>query len=171
MLPGPCDEATAETLENTFQMTTGVVFLWTVGGTLHAPCDSAVCCAAACACCMPGNRCESLGFMRRAGGCFGVFAVVLLAATASFAVVMRVTLMFDDIEESFLGARLGNHVGKCEFPLACFVEFLLALFLCHPLFQTTLFTGVLGFLGCGKIRFLGGRPFEMKQVERQQAQH
>ena len=173
MLPGPRDEATAETLEKTLQITTGMVFLWTVGGTLHALYDSAVWYAAACACCLPGNRCESLGFMRRAGGYFIMFVVVLLAATASFAVVVRVTLMSDDddIEESFLDSRLGNHVGKYEFLLAYFVEFLLALFLYYPLFQTILFTGVLGFLGCGKIRFLGGRPFEMKQVERQQAQH
>ena len=97
-----------------------------------------------------------------------MFVVVLLAAAASFAVVMRVTLMTEedvDSEDSFLGYQL--HVGKYEFLLSYLVEFVLALFIYYPLFQFVLFSGMLGCLGCGRVRFLGGRPFEMRQLESQ----
>ena len=100
MLPGLVeDEGTAERLEDTLRITKGMLLLWTLGSGVHALYDSAVWYASACACCLPGNRCESLGFMRRVGGYFIMFVVVLVAAAASFAVVMRVTLMSDDDEE------------------------------------------------------------------------
>ena len=97
-----------------------------------------------------------------------MFVVVLLAAAASFAVVMRVLMTEEDIDEedAFFGLEQ-LHMGKYEFILSYFVEFVLALFIYYPLFQFALFSGMLDCLGCGQVRFLGGRPFEMRQLERQ----
>ena len=83
-----------------------------------------------------------------------MFVVVLLAAAASFAVVMRVLMTEEDVdsEDPFLGLEQ-LHMGKYEFILSYFVEFILALFIYYPLFQFVLFTGMLDCLGCGQVRF------------------
>ena len=173
-LPGPKDDATAEQLGNTLQVTKGMILLWTLGGSLHAVYDSTIWYASACACCLPGNRCERLGYLRNMGGYFTVFVVVLVTAVASFAVVLRATLMSNGGVGSGNLVEDATHVGEgvkdlgvFEFVVGYFVEFFLALFLYYPLFAYILFSGILGC--CGKVSMLGGRPYEMAQLEKRSA--
>ena len=180
ILPGTFkDEHTAETIGNTLKVTKGMLFLWTVGGASHAIYDSSIWYASACACCIAGNRCESLGFLRRMGSyCVG-FMVVLIAAVASFAVVLRATLLsHEEIDASILssaglvddaisvGDGIVDDLGVFEFVIGYFVEFALAIFVYYPLFGTIMFSGALNWLGCGRVSWLGGRPYEMRQLEK-----
>jgi len=148
------------------------VLLWTLGGSLHAIYDGAIWYASACACCLPGNPCERLGFMRRTSSYLVVFVVVLVTALASFAVVLRATLAsHEDIDASLLesaglvddaihvGEGLSKDLGVFEFVVGYFVEFILALFLYYPLFQTILFTGI---LDCCGLPVLAGRPYDIE---------
>ncbi|CAB9520278.1 expressed unknown protein [Seminavis robusta] len=183
-LPRP-KNAHTETLGNTLQITRGMVLLWTLGAALHAVFDNTIWRLSACGCCLPGNRCERFGFLRGMSGAFTIFVVVMVTAVATFAVVLRATLMSHDeiefsasnsgglvddaidVRESFREAA--QNIGALEFVMGYFVEFFLALFVYHPLFMTILFMGCLNFLGCGKLRVLGGRPFEMRQLEEEES--
>jgi hypothetical protein len=183
-LPSPTDDDfTSETLTNTLSVTKGMVLLWTVGAGLHAVFDATIWYLSACACCLPGNRCEQLGWMRRMGSAFTLFVVLLVTALASFAVVLRASLtdheeidfsqsnsagLLDDTIDVGEGFReAAENVGALEFVMGYFVEFVLALFVYSPLFMTLLFNGYLNCIGCGKIGKLGGRPFEMRVLEEQ----
>lgn len=162
-----------------FQITKGMMLLWTLGGSLHAIYDGTVWYASACICCIAGNRCESWGSLRRFGSYGIAFLVVLIVALASFAVVVRATLLshqddtamdMNEITVNGLVQEFHYDLGIYEFVLSYFVEFTLALFVYYPLFGTILFTGALNWVGCGKVRWLGGRPYEyeMEQQQRQQ---
>ena len=181
---GPKDIQTAEAIGNTLSVTKGMLLLWTVGGGFHAFYDCSVWYASACVCCIAGNRCESWGVMRWMGNyCIG-FIVVLIAAVASFAVVLRATLvsheeidasdmvsvgLVDDVVD--IGDGIVNDLGVYEFLVGYAVEFSLALFVYYPLFMTIMFTGALNWVGCGKISWLGGRPYEMEAIQRASARN
>mmetsp|Transcript_4110 Transcript_4110/g.8710 ORF Transcript_4110/g.8710 Transcript_4110/m.8710 type:complete len:213 (+) Transcript_4110:177-815(+) len=62
-------------------------------------------------------------------------------------------LDFDEIFDEF-------EVQDYSFIRGYALEFVVSLFVYYPLVETVLFSGV---LGCGRIPFLGGRPYAMKQ--------
>ena len=181
---GPKDIQTAEAIASTLSITKGMLLLWTVGGGLHAFYDCSVWYASACVCCIAGNRCESWGVMRWMGNyCIG-FMVVLIAAVASFAVVLRAALVsHEEIDASDMGSvglvddvvdigdGIVDDLGVYEFLVGYAVEFSLALFVYYPLFMTIMFTGALNWVGCGRIAWLGGRPYEMEAIQRKSARN
>jgi hypothetical protein len=161
---------------NHVSVTNHQVFLWTVGGAMHSIFDLSVWYISACACCHVGGSLECCGGLKWIGS-YLVFAVVLIsAAAASLAVVLRATLdandngvkledlksagIFDDM------IQLGDTKGAKDFQflLSWVIEVALALFLYNPIIGTILFTGV---CGCGGLLpFMGGRPREMEIAER-----
>jgi hypothetical protein len=157
------------------QITEGMVVLWTVGGGLHALFDNTIWYVTACVCCLPGRSLERLGKYRWCGSYFAVFAVVIITACASFAVVLRATLddNEEDVDLSSLGTaglnddniKLGQTQDRSayEFLIGYGVELVLALFVYYPLIGTILFSGV---VVCGKIPVLGGRPYEVTAEKR-----
>jgi len=178
---GPEDEQTAQVIGESLQVTTGMILLWTVGGSAHAIYDSVVWYAATCVCC---TRCKSLGCMQRMGRGLIALIVLLIAVVASFAVVLRATLLsHEEIDASALSSAglvddaihvgdfiaEGHGLGAFEFVTGYFVEFLLALFVYYPLFATLVFTGSLNWFGCHKVAWLGGRPYQVEQEARRNA--
>jgi hypothetical protein len=158
------------TNEQEIQITEGMVVLWTVGGGLHALFDNTIWYVTACVCCLPGRSLDCLGKYRWCGGYLVVFAVVVVAAFASFVVVLRATLDSNgqDVDLSDLGTaginddniKLGqtDEASAYEFMIGYAIELVLALIVYYPLVGTILFSGV---LVCGKIPILGGRPYEV----------
>eukprot|EP00522_Entomoneis_paludosa_P002887 CAMPEP_0172468636 /NCGR_PEP_ID=MMETSP1065-20121228/61726_1 /TAXON_ID=265537 /ORGANISM="Amphiprora paludosa, Strain CCMP125" /LENGTH=551 /DNA_ID=CAMNT_0013226063 /DNA_START=16 /DNA_END=1671 /DNA_ORIENTATION=+ len=159
------------------EITEGMIFLWTVGGTLHAFFDVTIWYLTACVCCLPGRSMESWAGLKRYGVILIAFTMVAIGAFTSFLVVLRATL--SDNEDADLNQALDGEDGEedinpltdwedkssFQFLISYLVEVLLALVVYYPIVGTVLFTGV---LGCGRIPVLGGRPYEVKQAERRQ---
>lgn len=156
-------------------ITEGMVFLWTVGGGLHALFDNTIWYITACVCCLPGQKLECLYKYKWCGTYLVIFSVVLVTAVASFVVVFRASLDEDqDLEIADLKSagifddqiELGRNIDKSErweFLMSYAVELGLALVVYHPLVATLFFSGV---LGCGRIPILGGRPYELARERR-----
>lgn len=161
---------------NQIQITEGVVMLWTLGGGLHAVFDNTVWYLSACVCCLPCHSEESLERFQKYGSTFMIFAVLCIGAVASFCVVLRASLE-DDYEEengntTIASAGLSDDQvdllgfsdkSSFDFLLSYAIELALALFIYFPIVGTILFSG---FLGCGKVPLLGGRPYEYAQEQR-----
>lgn len=170
------------TVANTDLAVTEVTFtyyqitLWTVGTSLHSLFDLSVWFIAACGCCQAGGSLECLGGRCSWMGSYIVlFAVVIVAATASFIVVLRATLEDQDLDVSALNATAGALNGDLQFTvkpeayrflISWGIELVLALFVYYFVLGTILFSGV---LGCGRLPFLGGRPRELYLEEKQEA--
>lgn len=152
------------------------VFLWTVGGAIHCIFDLSVWYISACACCHVGGTMESCGGLRWIGS-YVVFAVVLVsAAAASLAVLVRATLDANDndvkleelksagVYDDMIQFKDIKGASDFHFLLSWVIEVSLALFVYNPIIGTILFTGV---CGCGGLLpFMGGRPREMEMAQR-----
>ena len=167
---------------NEIQITEGMVMLWTLGGGLHAVFDNTVWYLSACVCCLPCHSEESLERFQKYGCTFMIFAVLAIGAVASFFVVLRASVedeeedgtTIDQVESAGLSDDQIDLFGfsdksSFDFLLSYAVELGLALFIYFPIVGTVLFSG---FLGCGKVPILGGRPYEYaqerKRIERKQ---
>lgn len=69
-----------------------------------------------------------------------------------------------DVNDQAQRIRL-YEASSYEFLLSYVSEFFLASFVYYPIVGTILFSG---YLGCGNIPILGGRPYEVKMEQRQQ---
>ena len=178
-----------------FTVTHGLAVLLTVGSGSNALFDRFVWTLSACACCRAGGRFESSSRVGCCGGCcqgFGrylaVFFVVSMVALASCVAVARASLEHDDDEGGGEGTRwpiyysgMNNATAKetladlldfDEFDMQDYsflkgysLEFAFSLFVYTPLFETLLFSGI---LGCYSVPLLGGRPYAMKQEAKKQ---
>lgn len=166
--------ATMEDEADVFEVTEGMLLLWTLGGGLHALYDNTVWYLTACVCCLPGQRLECLYRYKWCGTYFVVITVVACTAVASFVVVLRATLENDedsDLSEIESGGLVDDKIdlgdvddkSAWRFLVSYSIELALALFLYYPVVATVLFSG---FLGCGKVPVLGGRPYEVALEER-----
>ena len=151
---------------NEVSVSTGQIFLWTVGSGLHSMFDLTVWYISACICCQPGGQLECLSCCKVLGSYIVIFTTVIVVAVSSFIVVLRATI---DSEENVSLTDLNSgglvddeiHLGEVDsidsyqFVVSWLVEVTTSLFLWYPLFGTILFTGI---LGCYRLPFLGGRP-------------
>ena len=150
----------------------GMVFLWTVGGGLHAFFDNTIWYCTACVCCLPGQSLHHWQKYQKYSHYFIALTVVLITAVATGAVLMRAavdanseeTEEVDDVGDVDLReVELRSGIKAYDFLVTYAVELVLALVLYYPAVGFLLFSGV---LGCGTIPILGGRPYEVKQEER-----
>lgn len=160
---------------NTVSLTNYQAFLWTAGGATHSLFDLSIWYITACACCQAGGTFECLRGCRSLGSYLVMFAVVILAAAASFVVVLRATLESNSVveltnitsaglldDEIQLLDTVKNDSRSFRFLISWCVEFALALFAYNPILGTILFSGI---LGCFRLPFLGGRPREVRLEE------
>jgi hypothetical protein len=151
-------------------ITSGMMFLWTIGGGLHASYDIMIWHIMACACCPFSRKC------RISGSILVVAAIVLLLAMASFIVLVRASLEQEDnvyVMQLESGGLVDDqvdlkdiHKEDVSFLLNYVMEFALALLVYYPLGSVILFSGI---LGCGKLPILGGRPRDI-YLERMECQ-
>ena len=157
-----------------YEITEGMVLLWTVGGGLHALYDNTVWYLTACLCCLPGQKLSCLYRFRWCGTYFVVLSVVLCTAVATFVVVLRAAVEgnMDEVADSESGGLVDDSIDLAQgfdskdsyrFLISYGVELALALLVYFPLMATVLFSGI---LGCGRVPVLGGRPYEVSQEEK-----
>lgn len=167
----------------TYSVSRGLLTLLTVGSASHAVFDRFIWTLSACGICRAGGRFESHATNRN--GCcsdLGKYLVILLVlgvvVVATLVVVIRATVeegnggddlpVFHNMTINF-SEILQLH--KEEFNDWSFVkgyalEFVVSLFLYYPLFESVLFSGV---LGCSTLPVLGGRPREIAKERKAQS--
>jgi hypothetical protein len=151
-----------------FEVTNGLIALWTVGSALNALYDNLIWSVAACACCLEGGRYEHLLRYRKFLPLIVMFLVVGTAATATLVVLIVATVRSTDKNEQtakLLGISYDTRAHSYRFPLSYGLEVLFSLAIWYPLMGTLLFSGV---LGCGRMPIFGGRPYEMRALERKE---
>jgi hypothetical protein len=147
--------------EEEWYITSGMMMLWTVGGSVHASYDIMVWYIVACACCPFSKK------FRLYGSFLVVFAIVMLLAMTSLIVLVRASLQHEendnlDVMQLDSAGLVDDQVVLVDikkedvrFLLGYVTEFALALIVYYPLGSLVLFSGI---LGCGKLPILGGRP-------------
>jgi hypothetical protein len=150
--------------EEEWYITSGMVMLWTVGGSVHASYDIMIWYIVACACCPFSKK------FRLYGSFLVGFAIVLLLAMTSLIVLVRASLQHEendnlDLTQLDSAGLVDDQVVLVDikkedvrFLLGYVTEFALALIVYYPLGSLILFSGI---LGCGKLPILGGRPRDM----------
>lgn len=167
---------TVDSEMNEVTVSTGQIFLWTVGGALHSMFDLSVWYIGACACCQAGGPLECLSSCKMLGSYLVVFITVIVVAVSSFIVVLRATIdsngevTLTDLDSGGLSDDV-IVIGQVEsiesyhFLVTWLLEVAISLFLWYPLLGTILFTGI---LGCYRLPFLGGRPRDVLVEELEQ---
>lgn len=155
-------------------VTSGNLALWTIGAALHAFYDNVIWSCAACTCCNTEKTTqERMERYRSHGVLLVMFCALLVTAVATFAVALRAALD-DDVEteqiDSYGDVELWQVEGAddFEFVYAYLIELVLNYFVYYPMVGTLLFTGV---LTCGRYPTLGGRPYELRQLEKSDEEH
>jgi hypothetical protein len=148
--------------EDSWELTSGMLSLWTVGGGIHTAYNLFVWHIAACSCMREGGRMASSKFCHCPN--FGktflrMFTIVIVALTL-FVVCLKVIIANDDSADVEDVANLDNYKSGDDFGfvLAYFVGMVLSFFLWYFVGLLILFSGV---LGCYKLPVLGGRPREI----------
>ena len=172
----PNSMTTTTDSEDTFQITQGMLLLWTAGGLLHAIFDNTVWYVTACACCIHSKQHHRFKMC----GSYCVMVVVLfVTAMATLAVLLRSTIETEEQQQNdtssesqyaVAGLETNVTVSKIRFQeaesyrflLSYAMELMLALVIYNPIIGTVLFCGI---LGCGRLPILGGRPYEVWQEE------
>lgn len=156
-------------------VSTGQLFLWTVGAALNSMFDLSVWYISACVCCQPGGRLEFFSSCKILGNYIVIFITTIVVALSSFFVVLRASLDSDgqvvltDLHSGGLvddEIQIGQVQGieSYRFLLSWLIAVAMSLFVWYPILGTILFTGV---LGCYRMPFLGGRPRDILVEERE----
>jgi hypothetical protein len=164
--------------DDTFQITQGMLLLWTVGGLLHATFDNTIWYVTACACCIHSRQHHRF---KLCGSYCVMVIVVFVTAMATLAVLLRTTIETEEQQQqqgdtstesnfAVTGVATEETVTKIRFQeaesyrflLSYATELVLALVVYNPIIGTVLFCGI---LGCGRLPILGGRPYEVLQEE------
>jgi hypothetical protein len=143
-----------------FDITQGMVVLWTFGALLHAIFDNTVWYMTACVCCLSSSRVDTY---RKWGTYCIVVAVLLITAVATLALVVRTSAEVlsntpyhdDDVTNPDLSL---HEASMYKLLISYVIEFSISLFIYYPMIATILFSGI---LGCGSVPVLGGRPYEV----------
>lgn len=149
------------------QVTNGMIALWTVGAALNAFYDNLIWSVAACSCCLEGGRYEHLLRYRKFMPLIVMFLVVGTAAAASLIVLIVAAARSSDanaLKSKLLGIEYDSSAQSYRFLLSYGVEVLLSLAVWYPVVGALLFSGV---LGCGRMPLFGGRPYEMRVLEKE----
>lgn len=172
---------------SSISVTSGNIALWTVGALLHGFYDNCIWALAACSCLVQeGSRRrmqqERLQRYRSSGAFLVNIATIGVVALATFGCMLRAAITADEEgsteivsshelvhgELQKIEQNRGVDFQDYEFVVSYLVELLLNYLVYYPLVGTVLFSGVLNCCGRLNVQFpvLGGRPFELKQLER-----
>jgi hypothetical protein len=169
-------------------LTTGMLLLWTVGGTVHTMYNLAIWHIAACGCCRRGGCFESCACCPSLGKQLLRVLVVIIIGLAAMIVLLRVGIsnnherndaeaqddavadididadgsLHNILDDEWTTIEVAN-AQEFQFLLGYLVEMVLAFFIYYPIGGTILFSGI---LGCGRLPMLGGRPYEVAAEER-----
>lgn len=176
--PASDDDNNNYAANNKIAITQGMVLLWTVGALLHAIFDNTVWYMTACVCCLSSRKVSAY---RQWGTYTIVVSVLVIAVVATLAMLIRTTVEemqqqsgynnynADEPRVSSITNRpssLSLHEASVVQLLICYaIEFAIATLLYYPVIATILFSGI---LGCGNMPVLGGRPYEIKLLEKTQ---
>jgi hypothetical protein len=151
---------------NSISVTKYQVILWTIGSLLHCILDFLVRHLSANACCKLGVRCSStcdwmtnnlvLGFiisMAAMGSLFFFLRALFLEDRANPQLIQSAGFL-----DNFLSPDDASLRTLSRFLMSLAVELFLTWFAMYFLFVTVIFSGI---LGCCRIPFLGGRPYEI----------
>jgi uncharacterized membrane protein len=167
-------------------VTSGMIFLWTIGGTVHTAWDLLLWKLAACACCLPGGCMYSWNCNNMWGQHMMRALIFILLVLTALVVLLRVTIssleeenededevannqegVLSDLGDIAQGDRPENiqvqhDRQEFHFLIVWLMEALLAMLVYYPMAATVLFSGA---LGC--IPGLGGWPAEIAALEHQ----
>jgi hypothetical protein len=145
-----------------FDITHGMIILWTVGGTVHAIYDNTIWYISACVCCLSS---QNLDAYRKWGTYLIITVSLTVAAIATLALLLRTsaeaeaTITDDDV----LQIKFYDQYVY-EFLVSYAIVLVLSLFLYYPVVAFVFFSGV---LSCGfNVPVLGGRPYEVWLAEK-----
>lgn len=155
----------------TVSLTSGLIVLVTVGSGSHSMFDRFIWTLAACSCCRSGGVFESRGCLRDFGYYLVILLVTAVLALASCVVVIRASMEEGETTVPLFQNRTREDFADLldfdEFAMEDYsflrgyaLEFAVSLFVYYPLFETILFSGI---LGCCGVPILGGRPYAMKK--------
>jgi hypothetical protein len=148
--------------EDSWELTSGMLSLWTVGGGIHTAYNLFIWHIAACSCMREGGRMASTKFCHcpNCGKTFLRIFVIVIVALTLFVVCLKVIIANDDSADVEDVADLDNYTNVDDFGfiLAYLVGMTLSFFLWYFVGLLILFSGV---LGCYKLPVLGGRPREV----------
>lgn len=143
-----------------YDLTKGMIWLWTIGGLGHSIFDMTVWHIMACACCHPGGKWGNNSGSERYRDCASYLLVPVVLAMLGVAVWLVLwrasgSKNLSDVEEI--------NKNSLSFLAQYAVELALAWFVYFFLVGTILFSGI---FGCGgRLPILGGRPRDVKRVE------
>jgi len=148
-----------------WEVTHGMVALWTFGGLMHSVFDLTIWYVSACSCFLTGGMLQQFPRMRKSGSYFVLVLVPILVSLSTYILVLRTRLenhkkMREEDADAEIDWNQVNGVESLQILLGYSVELGLALFVYYPMLGTILFSGI---LGCGNLPFLGGRPREVHQ--------
>ena len=153
----------------------GVVFLVTVGSSLHSMFDFLLWYLMACFCFRPGGRCQGEGskvkvFCRTFGIYTAVLVVVAVVVAATSVAIVRLNGN-EEVEAESMGEEIAEDQldgsGESErfsFLVGYALELVFALFIFYFITSTIFFSGI---LGCGRVPVLGGRPYEIRRGKKE----
>jgi hypothetical protein len=156
------------------EITYGALSLWTFGSVAHSIFDLCMWYLSACACFLPGGRCQNYnGFQKIGSYCIVAIAAVLFAL-ATFAIVVRAryenrlkeTMEQSITEDDEVRWDDVQTMQSLAFLFGYIIELGLVYFAYWPLIATTLFSGV---LSLGFLPFLRGRPGQYAAEQERQA--
>ena len=169
------DSVTNNSESQNFTVTYQMIYLWTIGGTIHAIYDNTIWYISACVCCLSSTNLETY----RKWGTYAIITIVLTFTTvATLALLLRTSAEEAQNDNDDQVVEITFHQKYVfEFLISYVTEFVLALFVYYPVIAILLFSGV---FSCGfNIPVLGGRPYEVtmaarayqKQQQQQQQTH
>jgi len=162
-----------DTAIRTFNITYGMILLWTFGCTFHSIFDVLVWNVSACSCFQPGGffgttkiaqKCNDVGSYVLVPF---VFALLTLGGYSSYLRVVNVNMELEDTYEDDLVDTLTRGIlGDYSFLIRFVIELILTWFVFFPLLSYILFKG---WLDCqsGRIPLLGGRKYDKRVLEEQ----
>lgn len=145
-----------------FTVTYQMIYLWTIGGTIHAIYDNTIWYISACVCCLSSTNLKTY----RKWGTYAIITIVLTFTTvATLALLLRTSAEEAQNDNDDEIVEISFHEKYVfEFLISYVTEFTLALFIYYPVIATLLFSGV---FSCGlNIPILGGRPYDVMMAER-----
>lgn len=169
--------STQQSTSESLSVTSGLLVLVTVGSGFNAIFDRCVWTLSACACCRAGGRFESRGCCKDLGRYLAIFIVIAMVALATCIAVVRASMDEGQSTVPLMQNRTWNSTKQelaqildfDEFDMQDYsfqflkgysLEFVVSLFIYYPLFETVLFSGI---LGCYRIPIFGGRPYSLRQ--------
>jgi hypothetical protein len=161
--PGGSSNET-DSFSDGFDVTYGMILLWTLGGTVHAIYDNTIWYISACVCCLSS---QNLDAYRKWGTYVIITVSFTVTAIATLALLLRTSAEAEatSTDDDVLQIKFYDQYVY-EFLISYAIVLVLSLFLYYPVVAFVFFSGV---LSCGfHVPVLGGRPYEVWLAEKAQ---